>query len=45
MKKRKCKKKDCWNRVNGNNKYCTTHIMEIEVKALRVLNKQNKKEQ
>jgi len=44
MKRRKCKKKDCWNRTNGANPLCSAHQFELELKAMKVLNQQKKQE-
>lgn len=42
MRKRKCKKKDCWNRTNGTNPLCSAHQLELELKAMQVLSRNNK---
>lgn len=44
MKKRKCKKNGCWNRTNGTNPLCEAHQLELELKAIKVLNQQKKQE-
>ena len=38
MKKRKCKVKNCWNVTNGINPLCSAHQLELELKAMKVLN-------
>lgn len=45
MKRRKCKKKDCWNRTNGTNPLCEAHQFELELKAMQALKQQKKQVQ